>query len=164
MIGIISFTIEGNPVPLARPVICRRGRSSGRVWLRDPDAAKKATFRSAVRDELFGEGDEGQILFPSNLPIEVDITFYMLPPKTHFVGSNREQGQLKQGAVDLWPSRPDIDNLDKFILDSLQGFLFDNDAQVVEQHICKVYDHQPPYLGRTKVTIRPATIGHHSAP
>jgi Holliday junction resolvase RusA-like endonuclease len=57
-----------------------------------------------------------------------------------------------------WPTRPDLDNLDKFVLDALQGLIFENDSQIVSQTISKSYDWNPPFAGRTEVHIYPATI------
>jgi Holliday junction resolvase RusA-like endonuclease len=151
----VTFTVDGNPVPLARPVLSRTGKASGRVWLHDPNKEKKLAFRNTVRQKLFGEGEE-RILFPLHSPIAIDIVFLIPAPKNHFVGVDRDRGELKKSSVGLWPSKPDIDNLDKFVLDALQGLLFVNDGQVVEQHIWKAYDHSPPFQGRTKVTIRRA--------
>ena len=36
-------------------------------------------------------------------------------------------------------TRPDIDNLVKSIMDSLNGFAYDDDSQVIELHAWKVY-------------------------
>ena len=65
-----------------------------------------------------------------------------------------------------WPGKPDIDNMDKFVLDALQGFLFANDSQVVRQSLYKCYHHEPPFMGQTVVSIHRAddpSLDYYSA-
>jgi Holliday junction resolvase RusA-like endonuclease len=153
----ISFVVEANPKPLARPVVGRGARfsSNSKVWLRDPNKEAKAAFRNAVKILVFGNTD-ARILFDATTPIVVDITFLVKAPTEHFVNRDRASGRIKEAAITQWPTKPDIDNLDKFVLDSLQGLLYVNDSQVVQQQIQKLYHHQPPFTGQTVVFIHRA--------
>lgn len=153
----VSFCVEGNPKSLARAVLSRGKGQSNKVWLRDPSKEYKAEFRAAVQHcGIFGKDGRPRILFDAGSPIVVDITFHVKTPKDHFVNRNQSCGQIKTSARTKWPTRPDIDNLDKFVLDALQGFVFANDFQVVRQTIIKGYHHEPPFMGQTIVSIRRA--------
>lgn len=149
----IVFTIEGNPKALAT-------KSSKKVWLRDPCKDAKRLFRESVRNTVFkgnGESTTG-VVFDTSIPLIVDIGFFLQVPQYMFVNNDRHQGRIKPERISSWPTKPDLDNLDKFVLDALQGLIFENDSQVVSQTICKSYDWNPPFSGRNEVHIRPATI------
>ena len=49
------------------------------------------------------------------------------------------------------PVKPDTDNLCKFLLDSLTGVLFEDDAQVVEVHLYKLRDNEGLCEGRMHI-------------
>ena len=161
MTDSVSFTVEGNPEALSRPTIGRGAKGSNKVWLRDPCKVKKQLFCDAVRAQILPGGVDRQqeVIIFDDTAIVVDIEFYIKAPKNHFINNDRGLGRLKPDSTAKWPKKPDIDNLDKFVLDSLQGFLFQNDSQVVKQTIRKVYHHQSPFGGQTKVFIRRAIAG-----
>ena len=153
----VSFCVEGNPKSLARAILSRGKGRSNKVWLRDPNKESKAEFRAAVqRCGIFGGNGQPRILFDAGSPIVVDISFHVKTPQDHFVNCNQAGGQIKVSACTKWPTKPDIDNLDKFVLDALQGFIFANDSQVVQQTIYKGYHHEPPFIGQTIVSIHRA--------
>ena len=165
-IDLISFTVAGNPTAQARAVICRGKGAYSRVWMRDPSSVKKQIFHDAVKLLVFGIGSQNQpteVVFKVDSPIIVDITFCMKPPQDHFVNGNTSRGTLKPSALTKWPTMPDVDNLDKFVLDSLQGLLYDNDSQVICQRIQKVYHHQAPFTGQTMVCIRRANEDNYGS-
>jgi len=72
-------------------------------------------------------------------PIQLDITFYMPMPKT----------KLKKLASQYHYSRPDTDNLEKFLMDCLTTICFKDDRQVAVTFKRKIYDPNP----RTVFTI-----------
>jgi Holliday junction resolvase len=105
-----------------------------------------------------------------NQVISVQIISRMKRPKRHFVANTPGPGRLREersriddnGVVQnlashLEVTRPDVDNLAKFVLDSLNGVLYNDDRQVVSLHVMKVYDHEEPYSGSTDVIIRSMT-------
>lgn len=105
-----------------------------------------------------------------NQVISVQIISRMKRPKRHFVANKPGPGRLREersriddnGAVQnlashLEVTRPDVDNLAKFVLDSLNGILYNDDRQVVSLHVMKMYDHEEPYSGATDVIIRSMT-------
>jgi Holliday junction resolvase RusA-like endonuclease len=154
----ISFTIDGNPKSLSRPVICRatKGGTCSKPWLRDPCKEAKQCFREAVETKM--NPSDARIFFDDSIPLTLDIEFFIRTPKNFFINNNREQGRIKPDARSKWPTKPDLDNLDKFVLDALQGLLFKNDAQIVKQTIVKAYDLQPPFMGRTVIFMQRANV------
>ena len=53
----------------------------------------------------------------------------------------------------LHPTRVDVDNLAKFVLDSLNELVFEDDRQVVFLNCAKVLDSEGCCDGATEVTI-----------
>jgi Holliday junction resolvase RusA-like endonuclease len=49
--------------------------------------------------------------------------------------------------------RSDVDNLAKFVMDSLNGVLYVDDRQVVNLNVMKVLDSEGPCFGATEVEI-----------
>jgi Holliday junction resolvase RusA-like endonuclease len=85
----------------------------------------------------------------------------MKRPSNHFVASRRTgpNSRLKAAyAGSRWPPdgrgiRSDVDNLAKFVMDSLNGVLYVDDRQVVRLKAMKVLDSEGPCLGATEVEI-----------
>jgi len=85
---------------------------------------------------------------PIDGPIRVDYTLYFPRPKSHF----NSKGVVKPKAQHWYTSKPDRDNADKAILDTLTqlGFWRD-DAQVCAGEIEKVYATDRPAGATIKV-------------
>jgi Holliday junction resolvase RusA-like endonuclease len=86
--------------------------------------------------------------------LAIRIIFHMKRPKHHFVSSKSGPGRLKAGAPPrLSPTRTDVDNLAKFVLDSLNGVLYVDDKQVAFLSVFKLYDNDGHCEGCTEVSI-----------
>ena len=106
---MISFEIPGKPQAKQRP-------RHGKGFTYTPK--ETVQFENWVRLCFRGQPKlEGALV--------AELTFQFQKPKT----SKREYPTTK----------PDSDNLAKSILDSLNGFAYDDDSQVVELHAKKVY-------------------------
>lgn len=115
----MKYIIPGQPIPLARP---RFGKE--RVY--DCQRGEKFVAGTNLR---FWHKDKP--LFVG--PLELNIIFFM--------GSTRQKG---------WHAlRPDLDNLIKFVLDVMNGIVFNDDKQVVRIIAEKMYDKEP----RTEIMI-----------
>jgi Holliday junction resolvase RusA-like endonuclease len=85
-------------------------------------------------------------------PLRVDLTFYFPRPKGHF----RANGELKPNAPRWHTSKPDRDNSDKAVLDSLTNIgIWNDDKQVCDGRIRKLYAQGMPGC---EITIQEATI------
>jgi Holliday junction resolvase RusA-like endonuclease len=72
-------------------------------------------------------------------PIAMEITFGMPIPKS---ASNALREQMIAGEV-RHMKRPDIDNLTKFYLDTMNDFIFVDDCQICSLKVNKVFSEQP---------------------
>jgi len=166
-IGITDFVnviVLGPPKSKPRPKFMswmRGGRMFRRVV--NPGAQEETTFRNAFVQSL-------QVLygrvptlptFHAHEPVELEITFYKKLPLTFFVGDNRQSGLRNPyrllGTRPMDIKVPDIDNLAKFVFDSLNGVLYADDSQLVKVVLLKTYHMDPPFTGKTLIKFKMST-------
>ena len=75
----------------------------------------------------------------------------MRRPNSDFKKSNRAIGNLKSGLPTFRPCKSDIDNLSKFVMDSLCGIAYMDDRQVTKLIATKEMDNQGLCEGRTYI-------------
>lgn len=130
----IEFTVPGNPVALKRHRSFQKGEFRGTY---DPSKNDKADFLSLAMQH---KPD-----VPFDEPLKVCMYFFFKRPKAHF-RSGKNSMFLKDSAP-LWHTgTPDIDNLIKFIGDSLNGVFWMDDKYVCEISAFKLYAANPRIL------------------
>ncbi len=140
-----KLVILGEPKALKRhrdrkPVF--RGDGTGYTPKYDPSEKDKTNFAKVVQDNAPP--------VPIDSPIAITAKFYFFRPKSHY-RTGKYAGQLKPTAPVWHTKRPDIDNLLKFIADSLNGIFWRDDTlvcQVIE--MSKQYSDKP----RTEIYIK----------
>jgi len=156
----INFTVRGNPRVLIR-------HRTARGFMYNPSKAAQLNFRDCVlellpsryRPTIVDDEDDSndpkpQVLFEENEPLEMSITFRTKRPKSHFVNNKPGHGRLKpQSPGKFHITRSDVDNLAKFVMDSLNGLLYVDDKQVISLKVMKVLDCEGLCLGSTDVRI-----------
>lgn len=107
----ITFTVAGDPVPQPRPRVSTRG-GFARAYV--PSKHPVHAYRQAIAQEATRAG-----VTPYESPIEVCINAIFSRPKSHMT---------KRGVKATAPKlpRPDVDNIAKAILDSLQDVMGDD--------------------------------------
>jgi Holliday junction resolvase RusA-like endonuclease len=159
----LRFTVRGNPLPL------RRHRTS-RGFVYNPSAKAQESFRATVQALIrnqtaaYDSAESVTPLFGSNATLAMQIIFRSKRPKIDFVRGRPGAGCLRNSTNDsknpaaptqIWPpTRMDVDNLAKFVLDSLNGLLYEDDRQVVSLHVTKLRDDQDECKGSTEVCLR----------
>lgn len=99
------------------------------VRVYDTQSAEKKRFREAVADQV-PEMISG--------PIFVAMRFFMPRPKNHY-RTGRNAGVIKLSAPNYHTTKPDIDNMEKFVADCLNGIAWTDDSQIVMSHTSKHY-------------------------
>eukprot|EP00978_Attheya_sp_CCMP212_P011846 scaffold29409_cov44-Attheya_sp.AAC.2 len=153
---IVKFTVRGKPIPL------RRHRTA-RGFVYNPSAGAQDAFRNVVQsllpplvdteDGLMMSGI-GHTLFHEDEYVFMTIVFRLRRPRNHFKSNKAEKGLRPSAPGRLHPVKTDVDNLAKFVLDSLNGLLYVDDRQVVSLHATKVYDTDGDCEGATDIIIR----------
>ena len=149
-VGVLDIKVQfknlQNPVSLQRHRFTKKG---GRVY--NPSSSAQSKFRTAVKSKFTHATFP---LYPKNVPLFLTIIFRMKRPKKHFVNNSVSGGVLKVSAPKVFfIGKPDVDNMAKFVLDSLNGVLYEDDSQVVTLNATKVYDNEESYLGSTEVFV-----------
>jgi Holliday junction resolvase RusA-like endonuclease len=137
----IRFKVRGNPRPLVR-------HRSARGFIYNPSSGNQDLFRNIVM-ELFTKSGEGSEIeptipiFSSEVALALTVVFRMRRPNTHFVASKREPERLRDTAPNMLSSqKQDVDNLAKFVMDSMNGILYEDDKQVISLHATKLVDNE----------------------
>jgi len=82
-------------------------------------------------------------------PLRLYVTFYMPRPKGHW-RTGRNAGELKPNAPKYPTTKPDASKILRSTEDALTKIIWQDDAQVVVQTVCKEYADGPP---GAKITI-----------
>lgn len=122
---MIEITIPMRPVAKARP----RVNKSGHTWTpkktKDAENAIAAVVGCLCKQPLEG-------------PVAVKIEFTLTPPKSW---SKKKKAEAHKGLI-LPVVRPDLDNFEKLVLDSINGIAFNDDSQVVKLESSKRYGEE----------------------
>ena len=125
----VMFTVQGEPVGKERPRVVRSG---DKTWTYTPERTR--AFEELVRMEYkaqcgyyFGES-----------PVNVTILARFGIPKS---ATKKEREAMLAGSV--IPTRNDIDNLAKGVLDSLNNYAYHDDKQVASLLVMKYYSETP---------------------
>jgi Holliday junction resolvase RusA-like endonuclease len=126
----MKITIPVKPVPKARPRVVRKGN---RTMAFTPSRTVQAEME--IRSFLLSQKLEK---FEQGVPLSLDATFYVERPKSR-----------KKAAYPA--TRPDLSSFLALLLDAMTGYLYYDDAQVVDIRTRKVYGEPP----RIELTLEP---------
>ena len=121
-----TFTVAGTPVAKGRPRL-------GKFGTYTPE--KTVNYENLVKLS-YADQCENQKL---NGYLIATIIAYMPIPKST---SKKNRQQMIDGTI-LPDKKPDVDNIAKGILDSLNGIAYDDDSAVVTLHVAKQYSENP---------------------
>lgn len=129
---MIEFEVIGEAVGKARPRVCR---SNGGVRAFTPQKTKD--YERKVRRAYLEQVGPGPVSLEKAL--EVEILIFVEPPKNT---SKKRRDLMLSGGVRP-TKKPDVDNVVKAILDSLNGVAYSDDKQVVSVRAEKWYAKKP---------------------
>jgi Holliday junction resolvase RusA-like endonuclease len=126
----MRFTVYGNPVAKGRPRFTRQGS-----FVKSYTPEKTVNYENLVKIS-FDMCEEKEKLEGE---LAVSLMVYCSIPKST---SKKKKALMLNG--DIRPTtKPDLDNIAKAILDSLNGRAFDDDKQVVSLIVQKYYSDTP---------------------
>lgn len=128
----VKLYINSAPIPQ------KRHRHNGNKTY-DPLAGVKKAYKNVIQVQMnqFLEHSEHMLCGP----IHVTINFFMPLP-------NSKSSRKTKGLYHI--QKPDIDNLLKFILDTMSGVVYADDAYIFKIESTKFYSTQP----RTEIILR----------
>ena len=123
---VVTFSVDGDPVPKSRPRFARRGN-----FVQTYTDAKTIDYETHV-------AMKARQAIGSTEPLKGALTVflylrYAVPP---LYSKKRKEACL--GGVE-YPKKIDLDNVYKSITDAMNGIVYADDSQIVEAHITKVY-------------------------
>lgn len=128
---LAQLTILGEPVAQKRH---RTVNIKGFNRNYDPSAADKKDFLSIVQDNAPEK--------PFDKPLKLIVDAFFTRPKSHF-GTGKKLGLLKETAPLYHVSRPDWDNVGKFVSDALNKIYWRDDSVLCEVGVRKRYSENP---------------------
>lgn len=138
---IINLVINKKPENYSRE---RKGRGN---HFYNPKSSEMNEFKNECRKKLSKE----DILYLKELKdkpynVSIDVKYFIPIPKNDSLKTSvlKELGQIKPS------KKPDLDNYDKFLLDSLHDVFYDDDCCVVKINAEKLYSINP----RTELTVK----------
>lgn len=112
----VRFSVVGQPVPKSRPRVVTKGK---RRFAYTPKRVKE--WEEVIREEA-----RKHFEMPFDWPVAVSLAFFMPRPKSR--------------RLDHWVSTtPDLDNLEKSVLDALNEVAYTDDRLVVVKSSSKRY-------------------------
>lgn len=124
-----SLTIPIRPEPKQRPGFTKFGKAYTPTKTRD--------YEKKISDYFTSHSRAG--MFEKDVPIVVNLIFGMPIPKST---SKSKAKVMIEGAV-KHTKKPDIDNMQKAVLDALNGIAWEDDSQIVKVTAEKEYAVKP---------------------
>lgn len=148
-VSLLHFKIRGNPRPLRR-----HRTSSGRIY--NPSEKLQESFRDAVRELLFSNDRMlYSPIFRTEEILAMTIIFRLKRPKKHFIGGKPGPDRMREIAPpQTAQTRTDVDNLAKFVFDSMNNILYQDDRQIMSLQVTKVLDNEGMCEGSTEILLR----------
>jgi len=131
-----AFTVEGKPENYVRE---RKGKGG----FYNPKGDEMKTFKNECLSQLSDdEKEELKALIEDTTAeyyVAINVTYYLPIPKGDSIKTSvkKELGFIRPAI------RPDLDNYDKFLLDSLHDVLFDDDKRIININSEKRYSINP---------------------
>jgi Holliday junction resolvase RusA-like endonuclease len=123
---VVTFSVDGDPVPKGRPRFARRG-----TFVQTYTDAKTIDYETQV-------AMKARHAIGASEPLQGALTVFLY--LRYAVPASYSKKRKEACLNDLeYPKRVDIDNCYKSITDAMNGIVYLDDSQIVEAHITKVY-------------------------
>lgn len=144
---LIEFDVVGDPVPQGstRAFAIRKGKGEGApivgVGTTNDPSGSIAKWRADIRAAFDGALEERPTPMPLAGAVGFVIEFRKARPKSHYLPANRSRPvPVLRLDAPTWPvGPPDLDKLERAVLDALKLKAYDDDAQVCRMRSHKIY-------------------------
>jgi Holliday junction resolvase RusA-like endonuclease len=127
MTFMVTFMVEGTPVPKGRPRFARRGK-----FVSTYSPKTTVDYETKV-------AEAAQIAMGSSEPLETPVGAYIYITLPIPASYSKKRTQACLSGEERPTKKSDIDNFCKAIFDGMGGIVFVNDSQIVSLHSTKVY-------------------------
>ena len=123
---VVTFTVDGDPVPKGRPRFARRGQ-----FVQTYTDSKTLEYETLV-------GFKARQAIGASEPFKGALTVFLY--LRYAIPASYSKKRKEACLLGLeFPKRIDLDNVYKSITDAMNGIVYTDDSQIVEAHIKKVY-------------------------
>lgn len=130
---VIGFTVYGKSEPAGSKTAYVRGN---RAIVTDANKKSKPWKGVVAKTAAEARAERGIPLMTG--PVSLDVVFIRARPKGHY-GTGRNAATIKPSAPEHPTTKPDATKLLRGVEDALTGILWQDDAQIVVQHVRKEY-------------------------
>lgn len=133
---MIEFFVPGTPAPAGSKkafVLKRGGQFTGRAIVTD-DCKRSKPWQSDIK-AVANSLNRGFLITG---PIELTLTFRIHRPRGHF-GSGKNAQTVKDSAPKRPIVKPDVLKLARCVEDALTSVIWQDDAQICDEHLRKEY-------------------------
>jgi len=123
---VVTFTVDGDPIPKGRPRFARRGQ-----FVQTYTDAKTIDYETHV-------AMKARHAIGATEPLKGALTVFLYLRYTIPASYSKKRKEACLAGLEF-PKRIDIDNVYKSITDAMNGIVYLDDSQIVEAHIKKVY-------------------------
>lgn len=134
---MIEFRYYGDAVGKARP---RYSQRQGYVHTYTPK--KTQLFEQALQLHFKTAYKGDMPAYQREVPVRIEVTIAVAVPKSW---SKKKREQAISDEI-LPTKKPDLDNVLKSIFDALNGFAYEDDAQIVEIQAERYYTGEEPFI------------------
>ena len=127
MTFMVTFMVEGTPIPKGRPRFARRGK-----FVSTYSPKTTVDYESKV-------SDSAKLAMGASEPLETPVGAYIYITLPVPASYSKKRTQACLSGQERPTKKSDIDNYCKAIFDGMNGIVFADDSQVVSLHATKVY-------------------------
>ena len=127
----VVFSVEGNPQGKGRPRFARRGN-----FVQTYTDTKTLTYENLIKAAAMLSMGASE---PLETPVSVYLYARMPIPKSY----SKKRREACLSGLERPIKKPDVDNIAKAFLDSMNNVVYLDDTQVVSLHSTKVYSAVP---------------------
>jgi Holliday junction resolvase RusA-like endonuclease len=124
---MVTFMVEGTPIPKGRPRFARRGK-----FVSTYSPKTTVDYETTV-------SEAAQLAMGSSEPLETPVGAYIYITLPIPASYSKKRTQACLSGEERPTKKSDIDNFCKAIFDGMGGIVFVNDSQIVSLHSTKVY-------------------------
>lgn len=138
MTFMVTFMVEGTPVPKGRPRFARRGK-----FVSTYSPKTTVDYESKV-------SESAKLAMGSSEPLETPLAAYIYITLPVPASYSKKRTQACLSGQERPTKKSDIDNYCKAIFDGMNGIVFVDDSLIVSLHATKVYGT----IGMVEVMIK----------
>ena len=139
---MVTFMVEGTPIPKGRPRFARRGK-----FVSTYSPKTTVDYETKV-------AEAAQIAMGSSEPLETPVGAYIYITLPIPASYSKKRTQACLSGEERPTKKSDIDNYCKAVFDGMNGIVFLDDSQIVSLHSTKVYGT----IGMVEVMVKEELI------